>query len=101
MTFILEGRDRLSRILDRTGDSAKRAEKKLAAFGAALPAAAAIAPLAGAIGGATIAVAAFGAAVIPQIGALAEASEAQKKYQDAVEESGAASEQAEIGRAHV
>lgn len=94
MTFILEGRDRLSRILDRVGKSAGDTEKKLAAFGAAIPAAAALAPLIGAVGGATIAVAAFGAAVIPQIGALSEASQAQKKYEDAVAESGAASEAA-------
>ncbi|GAB2714394.1 hypothetical protein [Streptomyces bullii] len=91
MTFILEGRDRLSRVLDQAGDSAKRAEKKLAAFGAAIPAASAIAPFAGAIAGAGVAVAAFGLAVGGQIGHLAEASQAQKKYQDAVEESGASS----------
>ncbi|MGW6910247.1 hypothetical protein [Streptomyces sp. NPDC054940] len=94
MTFILEGRDRLSRVLDRAGNSAKGAEKKLAAFGAAIPAAAAIAPFAGAIAGAGVAVAAFGLAVGGQIAHLAEASQAQKKYQDAVEESGASSEAA-------
>ncbi|MBT2420582.1 hypothetical protein J7F01_40370 [Streptomyces sp. ISL-22] len=94
MTFILEGRDRLSRVLDRAGDSAKGAEKKLAAFGAAIPAAAAIVPFVGAMAGAGVAVAAFGAAVIPQIGALGEASQAQQKYRDAVEESGAASQAA-------
>ncbi|MGP4088555.1 hypothetical protein, partial [Streptomyces sp. KR55] len=94
MTFILEGRDRLSRVLDRAGDSAKAAEKKLAAFGAAIPAAAAIAPMTGAIGGATLAVAAFGLAVGGQISHLSEASQAQKKHKEAVEEYGAASEEA-------
>ncbi|MER5912313.1 hypothetical protein ABT124_17915 [Streptomyces sp. NPDC001982] len=94
MTFILEGRDRLSRVLDKAGDRAKDAEKKLAAFAAAIPAAAAIVPFAGAVAGAGLAVAAFGAAVIPQIGALSDASKAQQKYQDAVADSGAASEAA-------
>ncbi|QIJ66520.1 hypothetical protein G7Z13_11235 [Streptomyces sp. JB150] len=94
MTFILEGRDRLSRVLDRAGNSAKSAEKKLAAFGAAIPAAASIAPFAGAIAGAGVAVAAFGLAVGGQISHLSEASQAQKKYKEAVAEYGAASEQA-------
>jgi hypothetical protein len=49
--------------------------------------------LAGA-GAAAVAVAAFGAAIIPQIGALSDASEAQKKYEDAVAKSGATSEAA-------
>ncbi|MEU7400706.1 hypothetical protein [Streptomyces sp. NPDC044948] len=94
MTFVLEGRDRLSRVLDNAGRNAKSAEKRLAAFGAAIPVAASIAPFVGAVAGAGVAVAAFGAAVVPQILSLAKASEAQQKYQDAVAESGAASEEA-------
>ncbi|WP_327429472.1 hypothetical protein [Streptomyces sp. NBC_01236] len=88
LTFTLEGRDRLSKVLDKVGDRAKDAEKKLAMFGAAIPAAAALAPLAAQAGAAGVAVAAFGAAVIPQIGALSDASTAQKKYQQAVQTSG-------------
>jgi len=94
LTFTLEGRDRLSRVLDKAGDSAKGLEKKLALVGAAIPAAAALAPLAAQAGAAAVAVAAFGAAVVPQIGALSEASKAQTKYEDAVAKSGATSEAA-------
>ncbi|MFD4258243.1 hypothetical protein ACFWR9_11580 [Streptomyces sp. NPDC058534] len=94
MTFVLEGRDRLSRVLNNASRTAGRAERRLAAFGAAIPVASSIAPFAGAIAGAGVAVAAFGAAVVPQILSLAEASQAQKKYREAVEESGAASEEA-------
>ncbi|MCX4576523.1 hypothetical protein OHB41_25790 [Streptomyces sp. NBC_01571] len=94
LTFTLEGRDRLSRVLDKAGDSAGNLEKKLAMVGAAIPAAAALAPLAAQAGAAAVAVAAFGAAIVPQIGALSEASKAQTKYEDAVAKSGAASEDA-------
>jgi chorismate mutase len=94
LTFTLEGRDRLSRVLDRAGDSAGDLHKKLLLASGAIPAAAALAPLAAQAGAAAVAVAAFGAAVIPQIGALSDASEAQKKYEDAVAKSGATSEAA-------
>jgi chorismate mutase len=94
LTFTLEGRDRLSKVLDKVGDSAKGLEKKLVMAGAAIPAAAALAPLAAQAGAAAVAVAAFGAAVVPQIGALSDASQAQKKYEDAVAKSGATSETA-------
>jgi chorismate mutase len=94
LTFTLEGRDRLSRILDNAGDSASDLEKKLAMVGAAIPAAAALAPLVAQTGAAAVAVAAFGAAIVPQIGALSDASQAQKKYEDAVAKSGATSEDA-------
>ncbi|MFE2132232.1 hypothetical protein ACFW9X_03135 [Streptomyces sp. NPDC059466] len=94
LTFTLEGRDRLSRVLDKAGDSAGGLEKKLALVGAAIPAAAALAPLVAQTGAAAVAVAAFGAAVIPQIGALSDASKAQAKYEDAVAKSGATSEAA-------
>ncbi|MGW2908665.1 hypothetical protein ACWC91_40735 [Streptomyces sp. NPDC001204] len=94
LTFTLEGRDRLSRVLDKAGDSAGDLEKKLGLVGAAIPAAAALAPLVAQTGAAAVAVAAFGAAVIPQIGALSDASKAQTKYEDAVAKSGATSEAA-------
>ncbi|MEU3899733.1 hypothetical protein [Streptomyces sp. NPDC045251] len=94
MTFVLEGRDRLSRVLDNAGRSAGRAERRLAAFGAAIPVASSIAPFVGAVAGASVAVAAFGAAVIPQILSMAEATQAQTKYKEAVEEHGAASQEA-------
>lgn len=94
LTFTLEGRDRLSRVLDKAGDSAGDLHKKLLLASGAIPAAAALAPLAAGAGAAAAAVAAFGAAIIPQIGALSDASEAQKKYEDAVAKSGATSEAA-------
>lgn len=94
LTFVLEGRDRLSRVLDGAGTSASNLEKKLLLVSAAAPAAAALAPLIAQTGAAAVAVAAFGAAVIPQISALSDASDAQKKYQKAVDTSGTRSEAA-------
>ncbi|MFE5079968.1 hypothetical protein [Streptomyces mirabilis] len=94
LTFTLEGRDRLSRVLDKAGDSASTLEKRLAMVGAAIPAAAALAPLVAQTGAAAVAVAAFGAAIVPQIGALSDASKAQTKYEAAVAKSGVASEAA-------
>lgn len=94
LTFVLEGRDRLSRVLDGAGNSASSLEKKLLLVSAAAPAAAALAPLIAQTGAAAVAVAAFGAAVIPQISALSDASDAQKKYQKAVQTSGSRSEAA-------
>ncbi|MET7944291.1 phage tail protein [Streptomyces sp. NPDC005302] len=61
---------------------------------AAVPVAASLAPIAVQAGAATLAVAAFGAAVIPQIGNLKDASAAQTKYNDAVAKYGAGSRQA-------
>ncbi|MFG3426134.1 hypothetical protein [Streptomyces californicus] len=61
---------------------------------AAIPAAAALTPLAAGAGAVGVATLAFTAALIPQIGALSEASEAQTKYEDAVAKSGARSEEA-------
>lgn len=94
LTFTLEGRDRLSPILDRVGNSSGRLEGRLAAMSAAVPAAAALAPLIAQTGAAAVAVAAFGAAIVPQISALSDASQAQKKYEDAVAQSGATSDAA-------
>lgn len=61
---------------------------------AAIPAAASLAPIAAGAGAAGIAIAAFAGALIPQISALTEAAEAEKKYDDAVTKSGRASQQA-------
>lgn len=61
---------------------------------AAIPVAAAMAPIAVNTAAAGVAVGAFAAALIPQISALVEASEAEKKYEDAVEKSGQFSKQA-------
>ncbi|MEE1813706.1 hypothetical protein PUR59_01450 [Streptomyces sp. SP18ES09] len=61
---------------------------------AAIPIAAAFAPIAVNAGAAGLAVAAFGVALGGQIGPLGEAAEAEKKYSDAVAESGARSEEA-------
>ncbi|MFI0233164.1 phage tail protein [Streptomyces sp. NPDC017086] len=61
---------------------------------AAIPVAASLAPIAAHAGAASVAVAAFGAAVIPQIGNLGEAAKAQQKYSDAVRQYGAHSKQA-------
>ncbi|MEU0991929.1 hypothetical protein [Streptomyces sp. NPDC005953] len=61
---------------------------------AAIPAAAAIAPIAAGAGAAAVALAAFGAAVGPQIAALSEAGEAEKKHAEAVGKSGKQSQAA-------
>ncbi|MFJ2477123.1 hypothetical protein ACIOWI_29815 [Streptomyces sp. NPDC087659] len=61
---------------------------------AAIPAAASLAPIAAGALAAGAAVGIFGAALIPQIAAISEATEAEKKYQDAVEEHGRSSKQA-------
>lgn len=61
---------------------------------AAVPVAASFAPMAAGAAGATTALAAFGAAVIPQIANLKDASDAQTKYADAVTKYGQHSKQA-------
>jgi hypothetical protein len=61
---------------------------------AAIPAAASLAPIAAGAGAVAVALGVMGAAMGPQIAKLGEASEAQKKYQDAVDKSGAASQEA-------
>lgn len=138
MDFILTGRDHLSRVMDRAGDSATRLGRRMMtasingdaairrftnnagrnlaglqrdsdagskALGelkkatlllapAAIPAAASLAPIAAGAGAVAVALGVMGAALGPQISKLGEASEAQKKYKDAVAESGARSEQA-------
>lgn len=113
MTFILDGRDRLSDALNRAGDSAIRLNRRLDDTGdhgakaieglkksalslapAIIPAAAAMAPLVASTAAAGVAVAAYGAALGPQIAAMAEASQAEKKYNDAVDKSGRSSKEA-------
>ncbi|NUL09064.1 hypothetical protein [Streptomyces lunaelactis] len=113
MNFILQGRDRLSDVMNRAGDSAIRLNRRLkdtedhgakaieglkkAALSLApaiIPAAAAMAPLVASTAAAGVAVAAYGAALGPQIAAMSEASQAEKKYKDAVDESGVGSKEA-------
>lgn len=73
-------------------DSLKKALISLAP--AAVPVAAAMAPLVAQTAAAGVAMAAFGAAVIPQVKNLGEAAKAEKKYTDAVAEHGESSKQA-------
>ncbi|MGW7085012.1 PspA/IM30 family protein [Streptomyces sp. NPDC054871] len=138
MNFILTGRDQLSRVFDRAGDSAERLHRRISAATtnsgaavnrftstttsrlasmqrdsdagskaleqlkkttlslapAAIPAAASLVPIAAGAGAVAVAALAMGAALAPQIAQLSEASEAQKKYEDAVAKSGARSEAA-------
>lgn len=62
---------------------------------AAIPVAAALVPIATAAASAGTAMAAFGAAVIPQISALSDAATAEQKYQDAIAVHGKFSTQAQ------
>ncbi|MER7807926.1 hypothetical protein [Streptomyces sp900116325] len=138
LTFLLDGRDHLSRVLDRAGDNANRLGRRLLAASingdaamrrlgntttarmaglqrdtdlgekaldalkgtlislapAAIPAAASLAPIAAGAGAAAVAAGVYAAALGPQISAMSEASEAEKKYQDAVAKSGRTSEEA-------
>ncbi|CAM5617042.1 hypothetical protein SALBM135S_05880 [Streptomyces alboniger] len=138
MNFVLTGRDQLSRVLDRAGDSSDRLGRRLLTMSingdaamrrlaaqtnsrltsmqrdseagskaleqlgksalslapAAIPAAASLAPIAAGAGAVAVATIAMTAALVPQIAKLSEASEAEKKYQDAVQKSGARSEAA-------
>jgi hypothetical protein len=61
---------------------------------ALIPIAVQAAPIAAGLAAATVAVGAFGLAIGGQIASLSEASDAEKKYKDAVEEHGVASAQA-------
>ncbi|WHM35288.1 hypothetical protein OH540_21350 [Streptomyces sp. BPPL-273] len=61
---------------------------------AAIPAAASLAPIAAGAGTVAVAVGLMTAAMIPQIAALGEVSEAQKAYDDAVSKNGATSKEA-------
>ncbi|MDJ0461551.1 hypothetical protein [Streptomyces sp. H27-C3] len=138
MTFVLDGRDQLSRVFNRVGDNANQLHRRISASmtnsssavnrftrdtangmagmrrdtgagakaieglkssvislaPAAIPAVSAMAPLAAGTGAVAVAALAFTAALVPQIGALSEAAEAEKAYDDAVKKSGRTSEAA-------
>ncbi|MEH0423117.1 hypothetical protein [Streptomyces sp. B21-083] len=138
MDFILTGRDRLSRVLDRAGDASDRLGRRLLTMSingdaavrrftnnstrnlarlerdsdagskalgelkkatlllapAAIPAAASLAPIAAGAGAVAVALGVMGAALGPQISKLGDAAEAQKKWKDAVDKSGASSAEA-------
>ncbi|MFJ2718992.1 hypothetical protein [Streptomyces sp. NPDC087437] len=89
---------RLSQMQQDSEAGAKALEKlKSAALllgPAVIPVAATLAPIAAGVGTVAVAVAAMGAAMIPQISALGEAAEAEKTWQDAVDKSGATSQEA-------
>ncbi|MFH9610417.1 hypothetical protein [Streptomyces sp. NPDC017448] len=97
-----QGISAVNRSLRRLEDGTKDMDKSFGSLvgtavslaPALLPIAASTAPLVAGMGAATIGVAAFGAAIIPQIQAMSEAAEAEKKYTDAVEKHGAASAEA-------
>lgn len=79
----------------RSGDGMQKLRAAAIALAPALiPIAAATVPLAAGIGAAAVAVGAFGLAIGGQIKNLADAAEAQKKYDKAVREHGKGSEQA-------
>lgn len=143
MNFILQGRDQLSRVLDRAGDSATRLHRRISAATtnsstainrfarttadrlaavstsedaagkatealrkatlslapAIIPAAAAMAPLVASTAAAGAAVGIYTAALGPQISAVNDAVDAEEKYQQAVEESGANSKEAAAAQA--
>lgn len=61
---------------------------------ALIPIAAQAAPIAAGLGAATVAIGAFAAAAAGQVSALSDAAEAEKKYQDAVDQHGATSQKA-------
>lgn len=90
--------DRMAAMERDTDIGAKAAEKLAGALKslapAAIPAAASLAPLAAGAGAAAVAAAAYAAALGPQMAAMKEATEAEKKYNDEVEKSGERSEAA-------
>lgn len=113
MTFLVDARDQASRVLSGIGDSAIRLHRRLGESSdegakameqlrgsmlslvpAALPVAASMAPIAVSTAAAGAAVGVYMAALGPQVGAMNEATKAEEKYQDAVEQSGPASKEA-------
>lgn len=76
----------------KAGEALKKSLLTLAP--AAIPAAASIAPLAASAAAAGVGLGVFGLALKKQITAMGEAAEAEQKYNDAVEESGASSAEA-------
>ncbi|WP_318203029.1 hypothetical protein [Streptomyces sp. SCL15-4] len=104
-TFTRDTTTRMSRMQRDTDAGAKALEElrkttQLLAP-AAIPAAASLVPIAA--GAATVgaAVAAMGAALVPQISALGDIAEAQKKYDDAVQKNGAHSKEAVTAQAEL
>jgi hypothetical protein len=96
--FTRETSDRMAAMRQDTDAGAKSVEElgkvtKLL-WPAVIPAAASLAPLAAGAGTVAVAAAAMTAALIPQVSALGDASEAQKAYEDAVDKSGARSQEA-------
>ncbi|MFC4611155.1 hypothetical protein ACFO9E_25675 [Streptomyces maoxianensis] len=92
MTFVLDGQDRLSRVLNQAGDASDRLAKrllKLGAVGAAGPigagAAAGVGMLAAAFASAGAAAGAFQLAVQPQMKLMQDNAAAAKKVADAQE----------------
>lgn len=84
-----------SAVADRASTVGERLVASLISLApAAIPFAASLAPLAAGAGAVAVAMGAFAGALIPQIAALTEAAEAEKKWDDAVKKSGATSEQA-------
>lgn len=92
MTFILEGRDNLSRMMDRAGDASDRLARRLLKLGAVGTGPALAASMGAATGAmvagfasAGIAAGAFGAAVQPQVKLMTDNAAAAKKLADAQE----------------
>ncbi|MFF5009645.1 phage tail protein [Streptomyces phaeochromogenes] len=92
--FVAEG-NQMSGAMNRVAASLGGVKGSIVPLAAAAaPLAAAFVPIAAKAGGASLAVAAFGAAVAGQVSSLKEAGEAQKAYESAVAKSGAGSKQA-------
>jgi hypothetical protein len=92
MTFILNARDNMSRVMDRAGDSSDRLAKrllKLGAVGGAGPFGASmvagVGAMSAAFASAGVAAGAFAVAVQPQISLMKENADAAKKVADAQE----------------
>ncbi|GGY81097.1 hypothetical protein CP967_08670 [Streptomyces nitrosporeus] len=84
-----------STVADRASTAGGRLVASLISLApAAIPVAASLAPLAAGAGAVAVAMGAVAAAVVPQILALTEAAEAEKKYTDAVAKSGKTSQEA-------
>ncbi|MCX4974212.1 hypothetical protein [Streptomyces sp. NBC_00620] len=97
-TFTRNTQDRMAGLRRDTSAGGKALEElgkvtKLLAP-AAIPAAASLAPIAAGAGTVAVATLAMTAALVPQIGALSDAAEAEKEWEDAVAKSGARSQEA-------
>ncbi|MEU9789114.1 hypothetical protein AB0E27_00570 [Streptomyces sparsogenes] len=95
LRFVLDGSDRLSRVLNDAGDASDRLARRLAkisAIGGAAPMGAAVVAAAGAmtaaLASAGAAAGAFGAAVQPQLAAVTKASDLYTKAQEAAAKGG-------------